>query len=146
MADDTQIVMKIPEEVIEAQVQAAVASALLDRSEDIIKSIVAAVLTEPAMTKSSYHGGRAEPVTEYRKGKRVTVSHFQQMVRKMVREVATKEVEAWIDEQRETIRKGVRAHLGRTRSNMAKRIADQIVEKLQTPHVHLTINLGDLEE
>ena len=144
MGNETQVVMKIPEEIIEAQVHAAVASALLNRSDDIIQSIVAAVLTEPATTTD--YGGRREVVTEIRKGKRVQVTHFQMLVRKMIKDVVTAEVEAWIEEQRETIRKGVRAHLGRTRANMAKRIADLIVEKLQTPRVNLTISLGDLPD
>lgn len=140
---DTQVVMKIPEEIIRAQVAAAVASTLAENSEAFIHDLVIEALNAPA--RDSY--GRE--ITRYRGSgrdrKSVAVSRFQAVVEKGIRDAAEAEAAIWLDEQKDEIKKAVRVHLGRTRKGMVATIADSIIDGLSTPRVHLKIRFGDDE-
>lgn len=124
---DTQVVMQIPQDVIAAQVQAAVAGVLMERGDEFIAAMVRAAMEAPPKDRYAKRGQTA----------------FGEMLEKSIQKAANEEAKVWIDEQKDAIKKAVRVHLGRTKKDVVAKIADQIIDQLGTPYVNLRISFGD---
>ncbi len=136
---DTQVVMKVPQDIIAAQVQAAVAKVLMERGDDFITEMVKCALSEPAT--DTY--GR--PITRGAGRHQTKLTKFGQVLEKGIQEAATEEARAWLEEQKAEIKKAVRAYLGRTKKDVVASIADRIIDGLSTPYVSLRMTFGDDE-
>ena len=119
MANDTQIMMKVPEEVITAQVQAAVAMVLNKDPERLVAAVVEAAMNQK---RDSYN--------------RTTI--WEDKLNEMIREIANACAKEWLDEQRPKIRAACMKRLGE-KSKLVDTIADKLVSTLTTSiGVHLT--------
>ncbi len=140
MGDETKVMMKIPQDVISAQVQAAVADVLMERGPDFVREIVSAVIDVPHTDRYGREETRRLP-----DGRVVKLSKFQMLLEKGVADAANEEAKVWIEEQKGEIKKAVRAHLGRTKKDVIAKIADGIIENLSEPRVFLRVRFGDDE-
>lgn len=140
MSEDTKVVMSIPQDVIQAQVQAAVAEVLMLRGDDFIRAMVAEVVNRPALDRYD------RPKTRTIKGKTVKISKFQELLETSVAKAAQEEAAAWIEEQKGEIKKAMRAHLGRTQKSVVSNIADRIIDGLANPYVSLRMTFGESED
>lgn len=118
MADskDTQIVMQVPQEVIRAQVQSAVAQALAKNPGELIRACVETAMRQPAVDR---YGQRINDVTVW-----------EQTVNNMIRDLATEEFKAWLAEQAPAIRKAVRAKLEQRRGSYFDKCVDALTEAM----------------
>lgn len=105
--NETQVMLKVPQEVIDAQVRAAVAAALGRDPEKLIAAVV-----NSAMQARGSH---------YDTGKTL----FQTAVENEIREVAQQEFKKFLEEQRPAIAKQIREKLG----GNAKGLVDKLAEK-----------------
>jgi len=131
---ETKIVMSVPQDIIETQVQAAVAGVLAARGPDLIDTLVRELLSEPA--KDRY--GNA-----VRGDNKSVKTKFGLILEQSIKKAAEEEAKVWVEEQRGAIKKAVRTYLGRTQKDVIARMADRIVDKLSTPYVHLTMRFGE---
>lgn len=138
MSDDTKVVMNIPQDVIQAQVQAAIAGVLQQRGNDLIDELIKTVLNEPV--RDSYGN---EVTRRDSKGRTSRVTRWQVAFEASIHKAVKEELDAWTVENREEIKKAVRAYLGRTKKELVAKIADKIVNELSTPHVSVHMKFGD---
>jgi hypothetical protein len=115
---EQQIVMKVPEEMVKAQVQAAIVQALSKDPEGLIKAVVNHALAQKA---NSYD--------------RETL--LDKMLREMIHEECMRQFKAWIEEQRPAIRKQMVEALGKRQAASMKTIADKLVDSLSNAEVGL---------
>lgn len=108
---NTQIVMQIPEEVIKAQVQAAVASALAKNPDELIRACVEMAMNQK---RDGYS--------------RTTI--WDDMVATKIRETAAECFSEWLVEQVPNIRKHVRAKLEQRRGQYFDKCVDALTEAM----------------
>jgi hypothetical protein len=120
---DMQVLMKIPEEVVRAQVQAAVVAALARDPEKLVRAVVDAALHQK---QNSYD--------------RETIWDGQ--VHAMIRAVATDAFKEWVEEQRPKIRAAVRARLDASKSKTIDSFADKLVDGVLAD-IKVSFHLGE---
>jgi hypothetical protein len=111
MSADTQVVMKIPPEIVQASVKAAVVQALGKDPEALVRAVVDAAMHEKT---NSYD--------------RTTI--WDSKVNAAIRDVAAEAFKEWLDEQRPMIRAAVRARLGESRTKLVDDFASKLVDGL----------------
>lgn len=115
-----EVKIHVSEDIIKAHVQAAVASVLAKDPAKLVEAVVSAAMNQK---RDSYD--------------RTTI--WEQKVNEMIRKVADDTFQAWIDEQRPSIEKAVRAQLAK--KSTCQDIAGQIVKKMS--HVYVNLKLTD---
>lgn len=111
MKTENQIVMNLPKEVIQAQIQAAVVQSLQDRGDELVRALVKSSLEEKS--RNSYHAKTL----------------FDELVGNMIREEAKVATKEWVDELRPEIRKAVRERLS-VRTKEKRAVANELADKL----------------
>ncbi len=114
---DQQIIMKVPEEIITAQVRAAVAAALSRDPTKMVEAVVRMALDE----KRDHYSRETK---------------FVEILNQMIRDVAKEEFAAFVAEQRPTIKKAIQAML----QGDKKRLVDAIAEKLSNAATNLRVD------
>ena len=122
MADETKILMSVPKDVIDAQVRAAVATALNKDPEALVRAVVEAAM---AAKKNSYD--------------RETI--WQEQVNEMIREVAREQFKEWLVEQKPAVSKMIREKLGKSSKDLIDKIAAKMVDGFS--NVYLSISWPD---
>lgn len=113
---DTQIMMKVPEEVITAQVKAAVASVLNKDPERLVRAVVDAAMAQ----KKDHYDKR---------------SLWEEELNTMIRAVAREEFVAFLAEQRPGIAKLVREKLGGSKSKILDDLVGRVVDGVKNVNV-----------
>lgn len=121
---DTQVVMQVPKEIIDAQVRSAVAQALAKDPAALVRTIVEAALNEK--DPRSYSN---KPI-------------WIDALNKMIRDEAQACIAEWIETQRPAIRKACHEKLGTQGRKIIAGIADQLAEKVKTGF-HVSISFRD---
>ena len=107
--NDTQIMLKVPQEVIDAQVRAAVAAAL---GRDPAK-LIAAVVNSAMQAKNNHYDSR---------------SIFQTALEEEIRSVAAEEFKKFLAEQRPAIAKQIREKLGGDAKGLVDKLAGKCAD------------------
>lgn len=129
MTEKSDVSFKIPQELIQAQVQAAVVSALAERGDEFVTEIVRHAMSAKDHKANSYQDQKR--------------TIFANMVDRMIRQVAQDSVKEWLEEQKPLIRKQIRAALGARKKEQVASMADKILDALSTD-MHVSISLkGD---
>lgn len=105
MSSDSQILLKVPQEVIDAQVRAAVAAALGRDPAKLVQAVVDAALNE----KDS-RGYSSKTI-------------FQEQVAALVRQVAIQEFQAFLESKRPEIAARIRKALGESAESLVDKLA-----------------------
>lgn len=109
-ASDTQVVFNVPKEIIDAQVKAAVVTALNRDPTGLVRAVV-----DAAMREKDSRGYSSDPTI------------WDKEVNAMIREVAKATFNEWLNEMKPVIAKEVRSRL--TQKN-GRATVDDIVNKL----------------
>jgi hypothetical protein len=118
MAEETKLLMSVPRDVIDAQVKAAVATALNKDPEALVRAVVEAAMNAK---KNSYD--------------RETV--WQEQINEMIRAVAREEFKAWLETQRAPIAKMIREKLGKSSKELIDKMAAKMVDGFTNIYVSL---------
>lgn len=109
---DMQVAFQIPEEMVKAQVQAAVASVLSQNTDSLVRSVV-----EMAMSQKDERSYGRETI-------------FERIIKDQIRAVATECAKEFIDSQRGPIKALVMQKLTGSKNAKPSEIANLIVNKL----------------
>jgi hypothetical protein len=121
---EQQIVMKVPEEMIKAQVQSAVVQALSKDPEALIASVVGYALAQKA---NSYD--------------RETI--LDRLLREMIHAEVKAAFALWIEEQRPAIRAQMVTALGKRKEAQVKTMADRILDSLAAAEIHVSLGRSE---
>ena len=124
MSNDTNVVIKLPEEVIKAQVQAAVVAAL---SKDPDKLIAAMVKASMEVKSNSYD----------------RESMFEKMMREMVHQEAIASFKQWLDEMRPAIRAQIVEKLSTRKKEQVAKMADKLLTSLEKASFSVHVSDSD---
>lgn len=140
MSNDNEaaVMMKLPQNIIDATVQAAIANVLKERGDQFIEECVKQVLAQPAID-----GYYKRPKTRKVNGREVPVTWFGELLEKSVTDVCKEAAKEWLEDERAAIKKAMRARLGRTRKEVIAKIADTIIDGMSDPHVSLSMRFGE---
>ena len=121
---EQQIVMKVPEEIIDAQVRSAVAQALGKNADVLVRAIV-----DRAISKKQDNYSRT--------------TIFQDELDKMIRAVANESLAEWLEELRPEIRKQVRATLDKRKREQVAKMADRLLDSLSNAIFYVNVKNSD---
>ena len=121
---EQQIVMKVPEEIIDAQVRSAVAQALGKNPDVLVRAIVDRAIEKK---QDGYS--------------RTTI--FQDELDEMIRAVAKESLAEWLEELRPEIRKQVRATLDKRKKEQVAKMADRLLDSLSNASFYVNIKSPD---
>ena len=125
MADNKQIVMEIPAEIISAQVKAAVVQALSGTNpQRFVEALVVQVLNEKA--PDSYG--------------RQTI--LDKTLSKMVQDVAKQFIGEWVEEAKPLIRAELDRRMRKNPKQFAIDVADKVVEAMKG-HMYVNVKIGN---
>ena len=119
MADDTKILMTVPKDVIDAQVRAAVMVALNKDPEALVRAVV-----EAAMSQKKDHYS--------------TQTIWMEQLNQMIRDVAKDEFKAWVEAQRPSIAKMIKAKLGDSTKGLVDKLSTKMAEGLTGVHFNIS--------
>lgn len=134
--DEAAVMMTLPQNIIDATVQAAIANVLKERGDQFIEECVKQVLSKPA--KDGYRDK-----TRRVNGREVPVTWFGDLLERAITGVCEEAAKEWLEEERGAIKKAMRAQLGRTRKDVIAKIADTIIDGMSEPSVSLRMRFGD---
>lgn len=120
MSVEQQIVMKVPEEMVRAQVQAAVVAALSANPEGLVRAIV-----EHSLNQKQNHYDRE--------------TLLDKMLRQMIHEVAVAEFKLWIDGMRPDIKKQIAEAIGKRKKDQVQAMAEKLLESLTRAEFYVSI-------
>lgn len=121
--DETQVLMKVPKEIIDAQVKAAVMGVLAKDTDALIRAVIDAAMNQKV---NSYD--------------RTTI--WEQKLNNEIRKVADQYLEEWIQQQKPAIHKALAAKL--SQKGTIGQIADGIIAKMS--RVYVSLQLTDVKE
>lgn len=126
MSDNKQIVMEIPKEIIDAQVRAAVASALAKDPAKLVEAVVDAAMKE----KERGHYSSDESI-------------WDRTVNEAIRSAANEAMKEWLDGQRAAIKAAVLLRL-KKKEKIISELADKLIDTFSS-NFRLHIDVTDRE-
>jgi hypothetical protein len=130
MADTVSVTLpaEITRDIVNAQIKAAVVTALAKDPERLVAAVVQA-----AMTQKPERGYSSDPPI------------WDSMVNKMIREAAESAFKEWLAENAEMIKRKVRERLSREKTKFVEKIVDGMVDATKTGF-SFSVSLKDLSD